>query len=420
MTRYISLIRKQDFANLYKYGTFHANKDLVIEVVGDIEHIRSCQDYFTEITKLANPFESTFTYLFVYYQKTDEESRYYDIEIENVLNLFPLDNEAKTLLEEDFGPQIRFEEPLWPNAVELLRINQQIMDCKKGVSNIWKIFELDNAALSECKSILQDNIIKEVVTEKYRNIRPSGNLPVWAYLLRYERHSMYPNTTLGFYMDAVHSLLNYSQKKEHQSIEVSTIFQFLDKMDYNSQTNQISYAVQNSPETKKFFDFAKNVVEGYDFMLVATIFFKLKSLYKEKFIYEKEFIDSCIAKWPKDFALAAYLLGWILGHGRTYASLYNKYPLHIIKKTENIKTIPSTIKVVDNVKSAHLEENTKDILLPFEKEDTQSHIDLPVRMGKKVKTGPNKGKIAKTPKPKEVKTKEEYESLLLEGWIIIE
>ena len=82
MTRYISLIRKQDFADLYKYGTFHANKDLVIEVVGDIEHIRSCQNYFTEITKLANPFESTFTYLFVYYQKTDEESRYYDIEIE--------------------------------------------------------------------------------------------------------------------------------------------------------------------------------------------------------------------------------------------------------------------------------------------------------------------------------------------------
>lgn len=221
MAKYLSLIRKQDFSDLYTYGIFHTNRDMIIEVSGSIDYIKSQLNYFKSITAFANSFDMSFTYLFVLYEKINTENRICDIEIENVLNLFPLNNEAKILLQEDFGSQIRFEEPLWPNAIEELKISQKIIDCQKGIKNIWKIFGMPSKQMSECKAIVPDNIIKEVVREKFTNTHPAGDLPLWVYMLRYERHAMYPNTTLGFYMDAVHVATNFSKKKripKHRSI----------------------------------------------------------------------------------------------------------------------------------------------------------------------------------------------------------
>lgn len=329
MANYLALIRKLDFADLYRYGSIHVNVDHVIEVEGSVDTIRSNNEYCDSIFRFSNPFESTFTYLIVHFEKTSLCERPCDIDIEDVLNLFPLDLEAKSLLEEDFGPTIRFDNPLWPDAVESLKITRKVSDCKKGVVNLWKIFNLDEESSCECRNVLSEDIIKDVVKRKLCNVRPSGDLPVWVYLLMYERHSMYPNTMLGCYMDAVHSAINYKGKLEYLSIESSRIFSYLDSIDINIQSKFLFETVRNAPETQAFISFAQTIVCDYDYITVATLFFKLKSLYRDCFKYDSKLIDSCKKCWPKEFALAAYLLGWVLGYDKTYEELYKMLPLKI-------------------------------------------------------------------------------------------
>ena len=41
------------------------------------------------------------------------------------------------------------------------------------------------------------------------NKKPTGVLPIWVYLLRYERHSFYPRDKRGFFCDALHAIMNY-------------------------------------------------------------------------------------------------------------------------------------------------------------------------------------------------------------------
>ena len=404
MSRYLALIRKQDFSDLYKYGIFHANRDLITEVVGDIDYIRSHVNYFKNIVAFANSFESTFTYLFVYYEKTNN-SRICDIEIEEVLNIFPLDLEAKILLEGDFGSQIRFDDPLWPNAIEQLRIDQKISDCNKGVSNVWKIFELDQESLDECKNVLSNDVIKEVVSRKFQNSHSEGDLPLWVYLLMYERHAMYPNATLGFYMDAVHAAINHKAKCEFPSIESTSIFKYLDSLDYNISSKDIAAAVKDSPKSRNFIEYANCLLDRYDYMTVATIFFTLKDRYKDRFVYEKDFIEHCKRTWHKDFALAAYLLGWILGHDKTFECLYKKLPLHILEKPR----IPAVIhsQLVDD-------QNPQETIPENGNKDGDSGISFPIQMGKYNKNG----KLNKSckPNPRTISSYLEYQDLKRKGW----
>ena len=416
---------------MYKYGIFHVNRDLTIEVVGEIDHIRSCRNYFKDITAFANAFDSTFTYLFVHYEKTNTDLRYCDIEIEDVLNLFPLDYEAKTMLEEDFGSQIRFEAPLWADAIEQFKIAQKVSDCQKGVKNLWKIYELDDKCFAECKSIIPDGIIETVVEQKFKGIRPIGDFPIWVYLLRYERHSMYPNTTLGFYMDAVHAATNFSQLKEFPSIEGSTIFQFLDSLDYDLQTYQIFDMVKkNSDTTGRFLSFASTLIEGYDYMTVATIFFKFKNAYKDSFVYNQKLVEACKKAWPKEFALAMYLLGWILGHENTFDCLYEKLPLRILKKKVRVVPSISQVDTIDveepsrptpipnSTDAPEAKAATAEPLLPFA-QNQGCELLFPITMAQPITRGKNKGQVTKSSKRVVVNTPEEYEDKLSQGWIKI-
>lgn len=335
MTNYLALIRKADFTDLFKYGKLHINNDMKTDFSCSVEELPSHPEVFFNLTHFANSFDSAFAYLIIHYVKDSTKGLANDVYIEEVQNIYPLDFESKEAFAMSFDERIRIENPIWPDSVWNLQKQQQFNDCLKGAANLRAILGFSNSD-HECKKIISDDIVREVVNELYGENRPTGDLPIWVYLLRYERHSYYPQSTLGYFMDMVNVVCNRmaSREVEEDDIKNTQIFVLLDSLRKHSelQYKQIYQWLVENIAAQGFFKKINEYESRVDFSKVATLFLILRNKYKEDFFYEKEFIEYC-KSFGFEFELATYLLGIVLGHEHTYDCMYDMLPLSIFKKS---------------------------------------------------------------------------------------
>ncbi|MDD7526451.1 MAG: hypothetical protein SPK34_07080 [Bacteroidaceae bacterium] len=434
MANYLALIRKADFVDLYKYGSLYINKDMTRQFSCKVEELPNRKPIFDDLSYFANAFDSTFTYLFIHYESNFGRVNY--INIADVRGLYPLDQEAKTELSLSLDLRIKINEPLWPDAVFNLQKRQTIQDCKNGASNIWKIYKL-SGSIEDMNNVINDNVIGEVVNELYENRRPKGELPIWVYIMRYERHAFYPNNTIGAFMDTVNAIFNFSQKREVDSDEIEStlimqFFQHCNDYDPNMSFNEVMkrlYAQEDSRITN-FINLTRSIVPDFDLIKVATLFFIYRNRYKEEFKYENGWNQS--KTFGKEFSIACYMLGCILGHEHTYDCLYEHLPLAIfkVKRTKAIVKEPVAEGFIHEEQKTANEEssNPGDIIDSNDKSnmisdksvgnDNEQAINtkvlpkFPCKMGKPKKGGG----FSKSPKPKMVYNINSYFELESQGW----
>lgn len=401
MTNYLALMRKQDFADLYKYGIFHANRDMIKKFDCSIEDLKNNPEFFRAILTLANAFDNSFTYVFVHYSKESDNFCFEKIEVEDVQNIYPLDDEAKT--EQKINPidrRIPIQDPLCPEVVFEYRKLKTYSDCMRGTENIWKVFGLSDAQYDYSTKMIPDSCIKEVIDELYRGKRPKGELSIWIYLLRYERHAIYPHTTLGYFMDAIHAIVNKMNGGYVDSYEPTCIYKLLDSLDYNLKSDKIQEIINSSEEARGIRDQIKEYCPEIDYLKVATIFLKMKDDYADGLTYCKKTIDGYLKAWPNEFPIAAYLLGWTLGHRKTYDCLYDVLPLPLFK--ENTQKVEKK----DNIEIGSDIESFKSDLFGEDKQFRK----------RKMEKRKQDGTLDKRSKPRWV-TIEESEKLKAEGWV---
>lgn len=443
MANYLALIRKADFVDLYKYGSIHVNKDLTRQFTCSVEELKNKEAIFNDLTYFANAFDSTFTYLFLHYE--NNLGRVNDINIADVRGIYPLDNEAKTELSLSLDQRIKINAPLWPDAVFNLQKKQSIQDCKNGASNIWKIYNLPES-IEEAGQIVNDKILTEVVDELYENRHPSGKLPIWVYIMRYERHAFYPPNTIGAFMDAVNAIFNYMAGREVDSAEIEStmIMRFLaycNEQMPNMQFDEIlqKLSIQTDSKITQFVKTVEEIEASVDLLKAASLFFIYRNRYKENFKYEEKW-EQVGKKYGKEFCVACYMLGCILGHEHTYDCMYEHLPLVIFKEqiADNPIAIPrDDDKILEENKPEGLVveepsredlaegtsttsgenkiETSQDDTSPYEPDSKIKAKVLPhfpCKMGKP-KRG---GGFAKSPKPKMVVNMDEYLKLESQGW----
>ena len=345
MTNYLALIRKADFTDLFKYGRLHINNDMKTDFSCSVEELPSHPEVFHHLTHFANSFDNAFAYLIIHYVKASSNGLANDVNIEEVQNIYPLDFESKEAFAMSFDERIRIENPIWPESVWSLQKQQQFSDCLKGAANLREILGFKDSDY-KCKEIISDDIVREVVNELYDDIRPSGNLSIWVYLLRYERHSFYPQNVLGCFMDMANVVCNRQQKQEvdESSVMQTNIYRFLTELRKNEKhkIGDIHDKIIDSPELKIFLEKTREYEPQVDFTIVATLFFYLKYTYKEDFHYKEKDVISISSgkeKFGFEFELAAYLLGIIKGHLHTYDCMYDMLPLPIFKKASNAQSL---------------------------------------------------------------------------------
>lgn len=337
MAKYYALIRRADFIDLFKYGRLFLNPVMAVPVQEGVQ--TPSIDVVGKLFEKANFFESSFTYLIIKYESAEYSYDNPAVNIEDVTNVYPLDYEAKKEFESSFDAHIRVENPIWADAYTEIQKLRTRRDCEKGAINLWQLYK-PVARISDCREIITDSILNEVVEELYDNRRPQGDLPIWVYLLRYERHAFYPQGNVGYVFDVVNVVINQNSQKEIVDslvVENTNVGKLLSTMPDKASFSDIVQKLKNSEVSKAFMSAVCKKENRVDFIYVAAAFLYLKNKYKDTFSYKPEVIDSLSQKTtPIEVSLIIYLLGITLGHDRTYECLYEALPLPIYKSQDEM------------------------------------------------------------------------------------
>lgn len=340
MKSYLVLIRRADFIDLFKFGFFYLNSEKVVEFDCPISELSKRDDIYDALFTRINSFESSFAYLIINFTKVNDTDVTSVVTITEVKHIFPLDLEAKREYESSFDEHVKIDNPIWSDAISLIKKKQLYQNSMQGVRNIFKIFKLEG--IEKCKEFISEDTVEEMLSNVYDDIRPSGDVSLWVYLMRYERHSFYPKESLGYFMDIVHIIVNFMSKKEVEDyiVESTDIYKILSTYEGKGyKTNEILHHLRQNEKASGFLTKIASFVPDVDFILIAVNYLKMRDLYKDVFTYDEKFISACKASFGENFTIASYMIGIALGHDKTYTCLYESLPLAIYKSKEEMASI---------------------------------------------------------------------------------
>ena len=331
MKDYLAIIRKWDFVDLFKYGHFRIAYAVIFD--GNVEAHADDNDLFNALTYRMNTYEYSFEYLIIHFKALDYNGQDISVDVRNVCGVYTFDLEAKKEMSISFDPRIQLHVSPWASKFEKLHRKLSIKQSMRGIDNLWAIFDLDKSDRTKCEQIINQECIQEVFRELYAYERPVGKLPIWTYLLRYERHSFYPKGMLGFFCDFIHVFCNYSTGKEllGEVAEETKIYpQLIASKNRNlGDLYEIVKASNLSQLTEQ--------AAGCQFIMAAPLFLFLKSKFLEENKLDKNIIDHAKKIGNFECSVAVYLLGIVLGHDKTYDAFYESADLQFFKKKKVVE-----------------------------------------------------------------------------------
>lgn len=382
MAEYLSIIRKSDFVDLFKYGHLYVFNAIPFD--GCFSSHAEDKDLFDALTKYQNNYEYSFTYMLIHFESKDENEREpIQVFIEDVCGVYTFDEDAKKEMSLTFDPRINIQVSPWTKLFEGLKQKMFFNQSIQGVRNLWQLFKLTQEDLATCENKITKEVVDQFVNTLFDNKQPEGKHSLWLYLLRYERHAIYPMDKRGYACDMVHSVYNClnGTTVPDEIVKKSNIYNALKAVD-NSKASftHIAPLIDENPISEKTRD-----LTGVDYPRVAILFLYLKDLYGEgitKFPDKKE-----VEAWRKfvgeSFPLAIYLLGLTLGHEKTLDAFYDNIGLTIFKKSDsssddiqNIETMhkhedPSPGEILLMYKGDRLDRNATITLVHSEKEQRE-------------------------------------------------
>lgn len=335
MKDYLAIIRKLDFVDLFKYGQFGINYAILFD--GQInEHVND-DELFDALTSRMNMYEYSFEYLIIQFRAEENNNPYKLVDVKNIQGVYTFDSEAKTEMSISFDSRIQLHVSPWVDKFKKLQQRLTIKQSIRGVDNLWAIFGLPEEDRKKCEQLITAETVQEVFRELYANERPSGDLSIWTYLLRYERHSFYPKGMLGYFCDFIHVFCNYSKKVElsGEIAETTQLYHNLSECE-NHQFAPLYEIIKGSPLSKMTED-----VSGCRFALAAPLFLYLKAKFADGMEHKPS--EDLISYSKKiggfECSISVFLLGLALGYDKTYDAFYEATELAFFKKKIEISLI---------------------------------------------------------------------------------
>lgn len=357
---YLAIIRKADFVDLFKYGKLNVYS--AINFDGNIEAHANDNDLFEKLTKNMNLFEYSFEYMIIHFISDNGNGHPCFVSIENVRGLYTFDEEAQKEMSVSFDSRIRLHVSPWGEKFKTLRNNRLMSQSKRGIDNLWVIFDLSETDRKMCESIITDDIVSEVFDELFSYKRPTGEQSIWTYLLRYERHSFYPKNTKGYFCDYIHVACNWMEKKEIlNDVAIETTLYNLIKESPAMDFKLLSQIAINSNLPS-----LTDEVAICKFAIAAPLFLLMKDKISSGFSIDSKTID-----YAKTFgfecSVAVYLLGLTLGYDKTYDAYYDSVKLPIFElRTENQEVN----------KQDYVQESNEKVTVDLSSEDTINGKDI--------------------------------------------
>lgn len=376
MKQFLSIVLRNQFNLFYRFGYTFIPKSQLVEFDGNINN--ETQQNIIEQFKKVTPFEYDEEYLILHLEKeTTNESDCLQFEIQDIVSVYPLSQQAKTSIEAKIDQRIRLENPIFETILPAIEREIENKEVEKAISALWKICKIESPLEKYIANIGLENIFKGLEHRKHAtkaNSIQNGNY--WEYLIAYERYDYFPNSMLGYFYDAGQV---FAYSKGLPTFEGSRIHTFLEKL--NSEKPKAKL-----PEIIKFLE-TEEQLKGYVTQtatsdikkyIVTPLYLMLRDeIRKSDDIAQTKLFKNLdyLKTFNDSFNYAVILLGAFFGFRKFYDIYYEVLNLRFYKdfkttqkqpikeeQTENkneeiaTKTIPEKEPNLDDKPEAQFEE----------------------------------------------------------------
>ena len=321
MAKYISILKRSDFTDLYKYGHLYVHNAINFEGTEDEQKV--AKDVFDSVTKYLNTYEYSTEYVEIHFNHQVFIGNTVEIFIKDVLGVYAFDSDARASLSISLDPRIQLQVSCWAGEYKNLNKKQHIRQAKAGMYNCFEIFGVSENHRKRFTENLPKYFAEDLFDDLYANKRPCGEKSIWNYLVRYERHSPYWNDERGYFFDAVHAYENFLNKKEYD-YEIAEEVPIGDVI-----CNCPKDFIQTYKRILASSEVSKYSVDSFDYILVAALYLYMKAIFKDGGITVNKIRSNEIfsirvlqQQFENEFSFSVGLLGISLGQELTYSCYY--------------------------------------------------------------------------------------------------
>lgn len=325
-SEYIAIIRRAEFIDLFKYGWLPLPYSVRLDQ--PMQAGVGCET-FEDLVRWMPVYEYSFEYLLIRFLDSDEDILVRTVNIEQVIAVYTLDEEAKYNLSISFDPRIKIQVSPWKEWFHEKWRQSFRHQCEQGVVAIWSLFGLSPEEKMACEKTITPKIQDKIFELFFSGRRPEGELSPWIYLFLYERHATYPkDKNKGYFLDYIHTCISIFEKKERDGeFDVrdsgSEVVKLLDNVT-SDKFSDLQNSIADSGLKNKVDEIAPLYHD------TAPLFLYLKSRCAEGFDRRllKDEVKKTLVNEPYK-RLALYLLGLTLGYDKVYDAYYDELPLSI-------------------------------------------------------------------------------------------
>jgi hypothetical protein len=237
----------------YRFGYTFIPKASCIEY-GDLSD-KKTKNSLTKLFAQITPFEYDEEYLILHLEyKTETETEVFRFEIQDIVAVYPLSEQAKVSIESKIDTRIRLENPVPEDILESVEKGIDENEWEKAINALWQLCGFNEKITGYVNKIGKENIFKGLEHRKNsKHAQAIRNGNYWEYLIAYDRYDYFPpNSPLGYFYDAG-QLFAYS--KEWPTFEGSALHKWLEKINCDNPEIKITpliKALESQEDTQKY------------------------------------------------------------------------------------------------------------------------------------------------------------------------
>lgn len=372
---YIAPVLRNEFVLGFRFGFLNLpnSRSIQVENYDEVDGIidASLKNKFLYIFARVTPFEYSEDYLIILFKsKEDGLSNINKINLEDVIELIPLNEQAKTSIELK-NSNFKLGKPYFDDLFDVIQEPFYKSEHFKGVEFIWECLRLEGDFENYLNIFGKDSLYNGIKHRKngtkanqifgYDLSKGDHLSDFWSIVLVYERYSPYPEGQIGHFFD-LGEMFSYYRGQDHFP-ENSGVFQELQMISNEGSDLKIPYIAaclddSQSDRVKNFNNELNRITNSeFDLKIVVANFLYLKdSLRKDR----SDFQDSLIVKNLDKFKASigeylpyiAVLLGVFFGREKFSEMFYKIKKLPYLRYYSEF-TVKQETKPTDFKSSTH-------------------------------------------------------------------
>ena len=335
MKQFLSIVLRSQFNLFYRFGYTFIPKSELIEFNDIISN--ETKKYIIKQFSTVTPFEYDEEYLIIHFEKSiNSESEFFQFEIQDIVAIYPLSQQAKISIESKIDERIRLENPIFEILLPTIETEIEYIEIKKAISALWEICKIDCPIEKFIDNIGLEQIFSGLEFRKHgtkANKIQDGNY--WEYLIAYDYYQYFPEGIIRYFYQLGEIFSYYKGKSD--GIEGTKIEENLKKIG-SGNFDQILQKFNEKSLPLSFIEAMQEIGKSeFNPIIVSVLFLKWKTdlsiqdieITKSSIFFKGEiaFMD----KFPHEVKLALILLGAFFGFRKFYDNYYELLNLRFYK-----------------------------------------------------------------------------------------